>query len=135
MKYFSEVTRKMYDSPEALEQAEQKVLEDTKNAKAAKARCAKAIEDAEERLTVATQMYDEAVKDFNLKCTQLRKELLDPAQKEINDATQAKYEALKEFSERYGVYTKCYSDEDIGSILHHLKHREDPFFNLLTSLF
>lgn len=135
MKYYSDITKKLYETEDALQDAEQKLLEDQQNAKATKARYAKAIDDAEERLAVATQVYDEAVKDFNLKCTQLRKELLDPAQKEIAEANEAKYQALKEFSERYGVYTKYYTDKEMGSILHNLKNHEDPFFNLLTSLF
>lgn len=135
MKYYSEIIKKMFDTPEALQEAEQKVIEDTQNAKAAKARYAKQVEDCEQRLLEATKAYDEAVKEFNLKCAELRKELIEPAQKEVNNATQAKYEALREFNQRYGMYTKYYSDEEIGSMLETIQNHEDPFVNLLLSLF
>ena len=39
------------------------------------------------------------------------KNILDPAKKEISDAENARMEAIKEFNEKYGVYTETFSGD------------------------
>ena len=39
------------------------------------------------------------------------KDILDPAKKEISDAENERMEAIKEFNEKYGVYTETFSGD------------------------
>lgn len=133
MKYFSDVTKEMYETPEALEEAEAAYLEardgcnddvselnpelttnveNKEPQKPTKKQLAKDVEDAEQELqaanselSIAQKQVEELSKDY-LKAVD---EILAPAKKRVQEAQQAKYNAISRFNAEYGAYQVTYT--------------------------
>lgn len=114
MKYYSEQTKKFYDTEADLVEAEQKSAELKEKREATKKELAKKVESADARVEAARDAYkavqeeiDKIVEEANQKI----KDLIEPAKKEIKDAEYARAEAIREFNSKYGVYTTTYSGD------------------------
>ena len=132
MKYFSEKTRKTYDTPQACEKAEaeydaeQKRIQDNLNKAMAEKKAAdeqlakskkelsKAIETAESELSEANKLYEVAETKAADILSNARKEanqILDAARVKVKSAQQKKYDALMAFNKKFGTYTTTITGE------------------------
>lgn len=130
MKYFSDVTKEVYETPEALTAAEEAylstvnedlvddVMEDvpvedsttvtkpTKKQLAANVEIAeKALEDANSELAIAEKQVEELSKEYLKAC----EEILGPAKQKVKECQRAKYDAISKFNEEYGAYQVLYT--------------------------
>lgn len=122
MKFYSEVTKKLYDSEEELTIAEKEIAD----AEAQKAEAAKVKKADAQKVEDAFKANNAAKREYNTKIVAARKmynETVVAAKKAydeaINDATTAKdaaekaYDAaLKEFTSKYESYHMTLKDED-----------------------
>jgi len=127
MKFYSELTKEIYDTEKQLQDAERKFVKETnKN----DIRMAKAEKDApvnkvptKKQLAANVEKAEEAVNEAqanlrlaNQKAQELSKKYLaeidsivEPAKKQLKDAQQARYDAIRKFNEAYGAYTTTYT--------------------------
>lgn len=114
MKYYSEDLKKFYDSESDLLKAEDEAKKQKDIAENSRKEMARKIDEANDRIDRAYQSYDVAKKQVNDIINEAKKQvknILDPAKKEISDAENARMEAIKEFNEKYGVYTETFSGD------------------------
>lgn len=114
MKYYSEDLKKLYDSETDLLKAEDEAKKQKDIAENSRKQMARKIDEANDRIDRAYQSYDAAKKQVNDIINEAKKQvkdILDPAKKEISDAENARMEAIKEFNEKYGVYTETFSGD------------------------
>lgn len=114
MKYYSEDLKKLYDSEADLLKAEDEAKKQKDIAENSRKEMARKIDEANDRIDRAYQSYDAAKKQVNDIINEAKKQvkdILDPAKKEISDAENARMEAIKEFNEKYGVYTETFSGD------------------------
>lgn len=114
MKYYSEDLKKFYDSESDLLKAEDEAKKQKDIAENSRKEMARKIEEANDRIDRAYQSYDAAKKQVNDIINEAKKQvknILDPAKKEISDAENDRMEAIKEFNEKYGVYTETFSGD------------------------
>lgn len=142
MKYYSESLKKFYDSESDLLKAEEEEKKQQAIAETSRKEMAKNIEEANTRIDKAYQEYEVAKKkvdDLIAETRQKVKSILDPAKKEISDAENARMEAIKEFNEKYGVYTETFSGdkavEQYNRVLNQINSTFEnfwkPFYNRL----
>ena len=121
MLYYSEKLEELFENEESLNSAEAKYDEEQqekerieKDKKAEKKRLAKLIEDAEADIDKAR---DELVKVKEeamtiVKATEATvNEMLKDAEDKITEAQERRYEAIKNFNEKFGTYTKTYTGD------------------------
>lgn len=153
MKYFSEITGNMYDTTEALLEAEKTFLkadsaiiddlDTTVSSKEefndlvetpSKKQLAAEVEAAEEKLTEEYANYDVAKKKIEELSKQYLKDvndILEPAKAAVKAAEMARYEAIRKFNEAYGVYrTELTGDRAAKELLRTLNS-----FNNWNSIF
>ena len=142
MKYYSESLKKFYDSESDLLKAEEEEKKQQAIAETSRKEMAKNIEEANTRIDKAYQEYEVAKKkvdDLIAETRQKVKSILDPAKKEISDAENDRMEAIKEFNEKYGVYTETFSGdkavEQYNRVLNQINSTFEnfckPFYNWL----
>ena len=122
MKYYSEKLSKLFESQEELEKAEVEanegaVKEEEKLAvtKKEKKELAKAVDDADEALTKAYTEYDLARDEAKKIMSEARdkcKELLAPKETAIKEAERVKWNAIVDFNNKYGRYTRVYTGDE-----------------------
>jgi acetyl-CoA carboxylase alpha subunit len=115
MKYYSELTKKMYESEKELNEAEEKVreAEAEKEKKAVQAsnekkQLAKAIEDAEKELDEAYKELDAAREKARLLQKETLKQIEDilhPAEEKVKTVQARKFDAVHAFNAKYGPFT------------------------------
>lgn len=121
MLYYSEKLEELFETQKALEIAEseydkgQKEKEKReKDKKAEKKRLAKLIEDAEADIDKARDEFIE-VKAEAMKIVESTEEtvnkMLKDAEDKITQAQERRYEAIKNFNEKFGTYTKTYTGD------------------------
>ncbi len=140
MKYYSDVTKKVYDTADELEKAEAEVkkLEEEKEAKLAtiskeKKAFATEIKNADKELDEAYKQLDVARE----KAKQLQKEhlkqlenILHPAEEAVKTAQNKKYEAVKAFNDKFGDFTTTYTAATAADELNRtLKYFDEVFHN------
>lgn len=123
MKYYSEKLDKMFDTLEALQEAE--------TAKSVKKKRGITVDTSEpapavptrKELATAVEAADEAVKDAyakyetaKVKAEELSKKyleeveaILEPARKTVREAEQKRYEAIRKFNDSFGAYQVTYN--------------------------
>lgn len=125
MKYFSEITNKQYDTPEECVKAEKefkaqekKLEEETskRNAEISKDKkeLAKAITDAETKLSEANKLYEVAQQkaaDILEKSNKEVTDILETARTAVKKAEEEKLDAILNFNKKYGTYTTTYTGE------------------------
>lgn len=138
MKYFSEKLNKAFDTEQLCldaeaqyekEQAEQKKKEEL--AIATKKEMANAIEKADQEIDMAYDSYNKAVKqveELKKEYDKKAEEILKPAREAIKDAQKKRFNALKEFNQKYGTYTKTYTGDKALKEFNRLDSLFDVFF-------
>ena len=125
MKIYSEITKELYDSVEECKKAE-KAVEDKHalevkekeeklaNESKRKKELSKAIEQAEEKVKIANNLYETAktkaakiLEDSNKQV----KDILEKAEKDVKEAEEAKFEAIMNFNKEFGKYTVTLTGE------------------------
>lgn len=131
MKYYSEVLKKVFDTPEALKEAEA----DSKRAEVKKEETRKAlaarVEQAQSCIDKAYEDYDKALEEVQriLDDSNEKAEAIIKAAKEVvKDAESKKVEAIKAFNEKFGPYTTTYTGDKA-------KHEFDKLVNRLEDAF
>lgn len=122
MKYYSEKLDKMFDSIEALKEAEavkakkkkpevttEKPIEEQVPSKK---QLAAEVETADEALKEAYANYESAktkIEEISKKYLAEVNDILEPAQKAVKDAEKNRYEAIRRFNDSYGAYQVTYT--------------------------
>ena len=121
MKYYSELTKKAYDTEEdcinaekmfAEEEARKK--EEASNLSKEKKELAKVIETADNELDEAYHSYNEAREKANKIISDAEEEaskVLEEARAKVKAAQRKRYEAIADFNKRFGVYTAHYDGD------------------------
>lgn len=149
MKYFSEITKQTYDSPEECLKAEKNYKAEQKkkadaeatrlaNISKEKKELARLVEDADARLTEANKLYEVAqnkAAEILEKSNKEVRDILDAAKKEVKAAEQAKLDAILAFNKKFGTYTTTYTGEKAAEEFNRSMNRFDNIFgNLIRHL-
>ena len=127
MKFYSEKLNQIFDTPEELQAAEAATKSTVKKKKAAATPAEKPVESPEaitrKQLAADVESAEQSVKaayaDYEaakVKAEELSKQylaqvdaILEPAKKAIKDAEQKRYQAIKNFNEKFGAYQVTYT--------------------------
>ncbi len=122
MKYYSEKTKQIYDSPELLAEAERKFSEQSAKRMAkvvkeepkipTKKELAAAVEDAEVKVNEARanlELAKQKAQELSKKYLEDIDAIMEPAKQQVRDAQKVRYEAIQKFNDSYGVYTTTYT--------------------------
>lgn len=115
MKFYSEKTKKIYDTEDELNEAEQALQAAKDNRDMTRKQLAKKIEDAQVRVTAAENKYAEVEKEVAelIEKTKITiKEMYEEPIKELRDAQNEKFSAIREFNNKFGTYTVSYSGKE-----------------------
>ena len=156
MKFYSEKLDCLFDTPEALEEAE--AVEKSKSTKSKRKATAEQSTKTEtketesptkKQLAVEVEIADELVKqayaDYEsakVKVEELSKkylsdvnEILEPAQKAVKAAEQNRYDAIKKFNDMFGAYQVTYTGaraaDDMIKAFSNINDRADKIFRNL----
>ena len=134
MKYYSEILKKVFDTPEALNDAEA----DSKRAEVEKEETRKAmairIEKAQEEVEKAYQAYEHSLENAQKILDESNakvEKLLKCAKSNIEEAEYRKLEAIKKFNSKFGPYTTTYTGDKAKIEFDKLVSRLDNDFPLL----
>lgn len=121
MKYLSEVLNKVFDSEEELKEAEAKAAEEKEKEAAEKALVSKekkeyanAIQKVDEEVAKKQEAFLEARKQAQKILSDAQAEankIVRAASKELSEAQEKRFEALKAFNEKFGPYSISYTGE------------------------
>lgn len=123
MKYYSEKTKEIYDSPELLAEAERKYSDMNTNKRMAKAikeemkvaskkQLAANVEAAEAKVDEARanlELAKQKAQEISKKYLEEIDQLMEPAKQQLKDAQKIRYEAIQKFNDAYGAYTTSYT--------------------------
>lgn len=130
MKFYSDITNEVYETPEALEEAEAKYLETSieevddvceeiaehlhvaVDEKPTKKQLAHNVEVADEKLKKANselEIAQQKVEELSKEYLQMVDDILNPAKKAVADAQKEKYDAISAFNDQYGGYQVVYT--------------------------
>jgi len=131
MKYYSEVLKKVFDTPEALNEAEaESKRAEVKKAESRKALAAR-VEQAQSNIDKAYECYDNALEEVQKildESNAKAEKLLNAAKEDIKRAESEKLEAIRKFNEKFGPYTTTYTGDKA-------KHEFDKLVNRLEDAF
>lgn len=132
MKYFSDVTKEVYETPEALEAAEAAAIHASKDVdddpseivedmhlevpeetkKPTKKQLAADVEEAEKALAEANSnlaIAEKEVEKLSREYLKACEDILGPAKQRVQEAQRAKYDAISRFNQEYGAYQVMYT--------------------------
>lgn len=119
MKYYSEITKKNYNSEkECLEAERQYALKSNEESKKQtqlsirKKQLAKAIEEADEKVTQANKEYEIAKAEAKKVAEEADKkidEIFTNAENKIKEAESNKFKLIQKWNEEFGTYNKTYT--------------------------
>ena len=136
MKYYSELTKKMYDTEDALKKAESELTESKEKTAISKKESAKKVELADKKYRDALDSYDEAeirVQDLIEQTKSKIEDMLKVPIQNIKKAKEERLEALLDFNKKYGPYTTSYSGEQASKEYERLLKANGWFDTLLDS--
>ena len=114
MKYFSEITKKYYDSEKEALSAEEVAIKEKEEAEAKRAAEEKALttrkKELADKVDIAESALDEAYNHYR----EVQRECslkLQEAGEVVKKAEAEKVNAIKEFNKQFGVYRTCYTGE------------------------
>lgn len=116
MRIISDITGKEYKTVEECLADEKKFEKKVKTEKEQKKELAKLVEKAEKEVDIQLKNYElakEKVRDILDKSNKEADLVLTAAEKDLKDAYNKKTEAIKEFNNRFGVYTTTVTDLDV----------------------
>lgn len=114
MKYYSEILKKNFDTVEACNAAEKECQELQTKQTNEKKTLAKAVQDAEAKVDTAYKNIDavtEKAKELSDKYLKELNEMLDPAKAALKEAQAERVNAIREFNNKFGVYTTHYTGD------------------------
>lgn len=135
MRIYSDITKKFYDNVKACEEAESAFEKEKENTGKRKKELAKAIENADTKLTEANKLYEAAklrAADILEKSNKEVKEILDTAENEVKTAEQEKLNAVMNFNKEFGTYTTTLTGEKAAEEYNKSLSRFD---NIIDSIF
>lgn len=127
MKYYSEVTKNLYDTMEQLEAAESSITDCKVKKRAAKMennvvksepkiptkkQLASDVEAAEAKVQEAQanmELAKQKAQDLSKKYLEEIDAIMEPAKQMLKDAQKARYDAIQKFNDAYGAYTTTYT--------------------------
>lgn len=125
MKFYSEVTKELYDTPEQLAAAELKfnnqnvakrMVKPAKNEKnpevPSKKQLATEVELADQKVSEAKanmELARQKAQELSKKYLEEIDAILEPAKKELTNAQKARYDAIQRFNDAYGPYSTTYT--------------------------
>ena len=112
MKFYSEQLKRFFDTEEQWLEEEEKAKTAIETTKQTKAKLAKAIENADKELDdayAALTAAEKQVEELQNEYDQRVADIMDPARERIRECIKKRAEAIKEFNEKYGVYTTTYT--------------------------
>jgi hypothetical protein len=112
MKFYSEELKQFFETEEQCLAEEEKARVAAEEKKVTKAKLAKAVEDTEKDLDeayaglkIAEEKVAELQKEYDAKVDAI----MTPAHDRIKECAKARAEAIKQFNDKFGVYTTTYS--------------------------
>lgn len=112
MRFYSDELKQFFDTEEQCLAEEEKARIKAEEKKVTKAKLAKAVEDADkaldeayEALNVAKDQVEELQKEFDSKVDAI----MTPAYIKVKECIEARAQAIKEFNDKFGVYTTTYN--------------------------
>ena len=136
MKYYSELLNKLFETEDALNQAENKHKAKEESVAEQKRTLACAIEKAEENLKAAYDAYNAVRKDAIKIVDDAQKiadSLMDEAKLNVLKAQEERTDALLEFNERFGPYKTTYTGDDavaVNNLINDLFASVSPLFRV-----
>lgn len=131
MKFYSEDLKRFFDTEEQCLAEEEKARVAAEEKKVTKAKLAKAVEDADkaldeayEELEVAKKAVEELQKEYDEKVDSI----MNPAREKITECTKNRAEAIKEFNNKFGVYTTTYTGNKALNELYKMEKIFDNYF-------
>lgn len=127
MKFYSEVTRQLYDSQEQLVEAERafnsqnvnkrmaksdKLLKNEEMKIPSKKQLAAEVEAAETKVSEAKanmELAKQKAQEVSKRYLEEIDAIMEPAKQQLKDAQKARYDAIQRFNETYGAYTTTYT--------------------------
>ena len=127
MKYYSEVTKNLYDTMDQLEEAEASITGCKVKKRAAKMenngvksepkiptkkQLASDVEAAEAKVREAQanmELAKQKAQDLSKKYLEEIDAIMEPAKQMLKDAQKARYDAIQKFNDAYGAYTTTYT--------------------------
>lgn len=139
MKYYSDLTKKIYESEKELNEAEEQVRKEEaeKEKKASlvskdKKELANAIDRAEVALDEAYKNLDvarESARDVQKEALKQIERILRPAEERVKQAQAEKLDAVRKFNEKYGVYTTTLTGAKAAEEMSRVWRAFDKFFD------
>ena len=114
MKYYSEQLKKLFDTPEALADAESAYNREKVETEQSKKVLAQRIEDAERAVDIAYKGYEEAksqAAEILEKSNKQVADILNVAKAQINAAEKERTNAIVAFNQKFGTYRVNYTGE------------------------
>lgn len=125
MKFYSDVTKKLYDTLEQLEEAERLAGGNPANNKRmakqetkeevkipTKKQLASEVEAAEVKVNEAKanlELAKQRAQEISKKYLEEIDSIMEPAKQQLKDAQRARYNAIQRFNDTYGAYTTTYT--------------------------
>jgi len=127
MKFYSEVTKQLYDSQEQLVEAERAFSSQNVNKRMAKSdkllkneemkipskkQLAAEVEAAETKVSEAKanmELAKQKAQEVSKRYLEEIDAIMEPAKQQLKDAQKARYDAIQRFNETYGAYTTTYT--------------------------
>jgi len=139
MKYYSDTLGKLFDTEEALEKAEAVHKEEEEKKAELATRISKEKKELATRIDDTEKKLDEAYKDLDAARERAREiqkealkkieEVLHPAEERVKNAQMEKLKAVKEFNEKYGVFTTKLTGAKAAEEMSRVWRAFDSFFD------
>lgn len=131
MKFYSEELKKFFDTEEQCIAEEERSRVEAEEKKVTKAKLAKAIEEADKALDNA---YED-LKNAKLEVEKLQQEydekvdsIMNPVREHLKLMQKERADAIKEFNEKFGVYTTTYTGNEALNEMLKMDKIFDNFF-------
>ena len=114
MKYYSETLKRLFDTPEELEEHEIAYARDKAKDELSKKVLSKKIEDADKLVDSAYKEYEDAksrAAEILEKSNQQVADILNEAKAKISEAEKERTNAIVAFNQKYGTYRVNYTGE------------------------
>lgn len=135
MKYYSETLKKLFDTPEQLQEAENEVILANQKTELTKKEMATAIERAEIKLDEAYKNYEavreEAANILDTSNKQVEK-MLKEAKQVITSAEQERANAIVEFNKQFGTYKVNYTGDRAKRESQRVNKMVEDLFSMLA---
>lgn len=134
MRYYSDELQKVFDTEAELLAEEESARQVLETKKQTKAKLAKAVKDASNELDEAYDALEQAeaqVKELQKEYDAKVDEIMNPAKQKIEECAMKRSQAIKEFNDKFGVYTTSYKGNEAIDEFIRMRNRMNNIFNFL----